>query len=370
MARGALKAIGCVAFFLALLGCEPGAKVAPPLAASGDAPRFDRIDYAHPDRYLDVGASFGARAPIDAAAAEVETTGDAEKQLLAIGRYLEKRLTLRESDAYAWRDVPTMLRDGTFGSCADHAVAFAALARDKRIPAVFVKTMDVDWIRQFRHGGEKEAGGWRGHVFLEVFVDARWALLDASSLVLYRDYATTTRVLPGNRYAYDKGDDPVQLVLSPDEKRWRAQTAAFFERFDVSTLPVGAGTNLEVAVASEAARRLGPEVYVVCDRPSCDLATEKLTKSGARVPASFNTKFDELLPKAAGHGLLILVEGDKLVLPERYWPGETVITIADLKARMGENAAGVFERKRADGTKVVVIYGNDAASLKRAIAGF
>jgi hypothetical protein len=353
-------------------GAEVRAPVAPASAppAATDGPRFDRIDYAHPERYVAIQPSFGARATIEAAAAEVETTPDAEKQLIAIGRYLGRRLKYREHDAYAWRDVPTMLNDGTFGGCADHAVAFAALAREKKIPAVFVKTMDVDWIRKFARGGEREAGAWSGHVFLEVFIDGRWALLDATNLVLYRDYETTTRILPGNRYAYDKGDDPVALVLSPDWARWRVQTAAFFGRFDVATLPVGAGKSLKSMTASEAVHRLGEEAYVVCNQPYCRIATEKLQASGVRVPMSFNTKFEELLPKAASHALVVLIEGDKLVLPEQFWPSQTVITLADLKRRMEETSSGVFGRKRDDGTTVVVIYGRDAAALEKAIAAW
>ena len=55
--------------------------------------------------------------------------------------------------------------------------------------------------------------------FLEVFLGGKWQLLNASNLQLYDDYLPSTRILPGNRYAYDKGADPRELVLSPDWER-------------------------------------------------------------------------------------------------------------------------------------------------------
>ena len=54
--------------------------------------------------------------------------------------------------------------------------------------------MSVSWI-------SRQPKSWNGHVFLEVHLASGWALLDASELVLYRDYTTAARILPGNRYA-------------------------------------------------------------------------------------------------------------------------------------------------------------------------
>jgi hypothetical protein len=52
------------------------------------------------------------------------------------------------------------------------------------------------------------------------------------------------RILPGNRYAYDKGGDPFDLVLSSRWELWKKQTRAYFRYFDLSNLPVGQGRTL------------------------------------------------------------------------------------------------------------------------------
>src|SRR5262249_22737736 len=143
---------------------------------------------------------------------------------------------------YKWRNVDDLLRDGNYGGCADHSVIFGALSRAVGIPTVWVKTLDVDWIREFRHN--RTEGHWNGHVFLEVFVQGRWMLVDHVTMKLYPDYQTSSRILPGNRYAYDKGGDPYELVLSSRWELWKEQTRGYFSNFDLAALPVGEGVSL------------------------------------------------------------------------------------------------------------------------------
>ena len=62
--------------------------------------------------------------------------------------------------------------------------------------------------------------------------------------------------------------------------------------------------------------------------------------------------------------------GDRLVLPERYWPAQTAISIDDLRRRQGETPRGVFVRHRGDRTLVYVLYGRDRESLRRMVDEF
>ena len=143
---------------------------------------------------------------------------------------------------YEWRDFDRLVRDGNYGGCADYSVVFGSLARACGIPTVWVKTLDADWIREYKtHGTE---GTWSGHVFLEIFLHDRWLLLDDTQLVLYEEYDPKMRILPGNRYAYDKGGDPFDLVLSSRWELWKKETRAYFRDFDLSKLPVGKGKDL------------------------------------------------------------------------------------------------------------------------------
>jgi transglutaminase-like putative cysteine protease len=116
------------------------------------APDFGRIDYAHPEKYLAVDPALASPEMVVRIASEIRGETPEEK-LREIGAWIDAHLQLRETDAYVWRNVDQLLADGTYGGCADHAVAFGSIARAVGIPTVWVKTMDADWIREFVRAG-------------------------------------------------------------------------------------------------------------------------------------------------------------------------------------------------------------------------
>jgi hypothetical protein len=204
-------------------------------------PSCDRIDYSRPDAYLPLNAHIGSKEHIVKVAAAISGRTPEEK-LVSIHRWIDSNLVYKTDVPYEWRDFDRLLRDRNYGGCADCSVVFGALARACGIPTVWVKTLDADWIREFRTRGTE--GSWNGHVFLEIFLHDHWALLDDVQMVLYEDYDPKMRILPGNRYAYDKGGDPFDLILSSRWEIWKAQTRAFCRDFDISMLPVGKGRDL------------------------------------------------------------------------------------------------------------------------------
>jgi hypothetical protein len=248
-------------------------------------------------------------------------------------------------------------------------VVFGSLARAAGIPTVWVKTMNADWIRDFvRTSGPVRS--WRGHVFLEVFVRGKWMLLNATELTLHEDYDPRQRILPGDRYAYDKGGDPYSLVLSPRWELWKQQTAAYFRSFNVALLPVPPGDRLDRAKVAVGAGQLAAPVFVVADAPYYQWVSDRCAALGAPVDYSFNTDFDTQLPRAAGHTLVVAMVGERLVLPEKYWPEQTAISVGDLRRRQSETGRGVFTRHRNDGTLVYVLYGRDPEALRRMVEEF
>jgi hypothetical protein len=204
-------------------------------------PSFDRIDYSNPKAYLFLNDKMGSRDRIMKVAESIEGSTP-EKKLFAIYRWIESNVFYKADYFNEWRTFDQMLVDGLQGGCAQYSVLFGSLARACGIPTVWVKTLDADWIRGFRTKGTE--GSWNGHVFLEIFIHDRWMLLDDTQLVLYDNYDPKTRILPGNRYAYDKGGDPYELVLSARWEIWKKQVRANFSDFDLSKLPVGNGTDL------------------------------------------------------------------------------------------------------------------------------
>jgi hypothetical protein len=314
-------------------------------------PSVDRIDYARPQDYRTLSPSFGDTKQIQGVAATLKADTP-ERTLAAIGGWIQTNLRYDDRAAYAWRNFDTVLDTRVLGGCADQALVFAALARACGIPAVFVKTMDVDWIREFRATGACTI--WRGHVFLEVYLQERWRLLDAAALQLYEEYDPAMRLLPGNRYAYDKGADPYKLLLSLDWERWKQQTAAYFRKFDLARLPVGEGR--DVASSPD-------DVYVAANSPVYQAVVERCRALGHMVRMSFNVDFNQWLAKARGSYLIITCVLDEVVLPETYHGRYLPIPIEELRRKVRADGQGVVRKQACDGTRIVLLYGKDVAAL-------
>jgi hypothetical protein len=317
-------------------------------------PSLSRINYAQPRDYLVLNDSLGDKERIQKLAATLQGATP-EQSLFAIGRWIQANLKYDANAAYAWRNFDVACDSKVYGGCADHAVVFASLARACGIPTVFVKTMDADWIREFRATGSSNS--WRGHVFLEVHVGGRWQLLDAQALQLYDDYNPAMRILPGSRYAYDKGADPRELVLSLDWERWKKQTAAYFGRFDLAQLPVGEG------------RRLGA-IYVAANSPVYQAVTRRLQTLGHSDVTSFNMAFEKFLRRAQGGDLVLTCVGGTVVLPKEYHARYLPVADSELTKRMETQPNGVLRKQLDDGTRVVLIYGKDVDSIQAEIDRF
>jgi Transglutaminase-like superfamily len=335
--------------FLTLLAasclCFPG----PPDDEPSPEPRFDRIDYNRPQDYLALNKSSGDPEHIRTLAAALKTDSP-ERTLIAIGRWINSKLTCDNRAAYSWRDFDQVIGSKVYGGCADHALVFGSLSRACGIPTVWVKTMDADWIREYRM--KWTCTSWRGHVFLEVHLGNRWRLLDASGLLLYDDYDPAMRILPGNRYAYDKGGDPKELILSTDWERWKRQTANYFTHFDLGKLPVGEG------------RPLGA-VYVAADSPVWQ-AVGKRMKAFGYSTFSFNTNFDRFLDLAKGGDLIITCVGDRPVLPGPY---HTKYLPDEIRAKMKQDPKGVIRKRLEDGTRLLLVYGKDVDAVLKVVEG-
>ena len=295
--------------------------------------------------------------------------GAPDEKLRAIGAWIDGRLKLREADAYAWRNVDQLLSDGTYGSCADHSVLFGSLSRAVGIPTVWVKTMDADWIREFVRGDGKVTS-WRGHVFLEVFIRGKWMLLDAIELTLQEDYDPRQRILPGGRYAYDKGAEPYSLVLSLRSELWRRQTAAYFRGFDLALLPVPPGDRLHDKNAAIGGAQLAPPVYVVADGPYYQWVVDRCLALGIPVGSSFNSDFDAQLARAVRHTLVVALVGDRLVLPEKYWPRTDRDLRRQPSAATGRDGRGRLRSPPRRRNACLRLYGRDREALRQMVDEF
>lgn len=69
--------------------------------------------------------------------------------------------------------------------CHDHGLIMASVLRRYGFPVILIDSADVQWAKDFHDG---TATGYLGHVFLEVYVNGGWILLDSTSGDYALDY--------------------------------------------------------------------------------------------------------------------------------------------------------------------------------------
>ena len=335
-----------LAFLLAVAVCG---SLCPTLFA--EEPVFDSIDYASPTKYLVIADSLGDHDAI-AKQAKALKAADDRKTVANILRWMETHLKYDGDRAYQWRNFDTVVSQGCYGGCADQSIVCGVLLQSAGIPTVWVKTMDVDWIWDFKK--KREFNSWSGHVFLEIYLDGEWVLLDPGASKLYMDYSPESRILPGNRFAYHKGTDPKRMVMSLQWEEWKRQTASFFNDLDESLLPVDTKSVLDIRQRS----------FIIANAPYYQFFGKLIRQQGAALGLSFNTDYEKHLPKAKGN--LILVEthdGVPIVdvaILQRHFPavpdgkqagkvidGGTTIVFVDVASIEDQISAAVSEQSHA-----------------------
>lgn len=307
-----------------------------------EEPVFDSIDYAAPAKYLVIADGLGNRDAIATQANALKAAED-QKTLSNILHWMDAHLKYDKERAYAWRNFDTVMSERCFGGCADQAIFCGVLLRSAGIPTVWVKTMDVEWIWDFKK--KRPFGAWSGHVFLEIYLDGKWVLLDPGASTIYTDYSPHSRILPGNRFAYHKGSDPRQMVMSLQWEDWKQQTSAFFSELDPGLLPVDPKSAMDVR----------QRAFIVANSPYYQFFGELARQSGAALGMSFNTGYDENLPKAKGN--LILVETHN---------GDPIVDVAVLQRHFPAVPAGKQAGRIVDGGTTLVFV--DVAAIAEQIA--
>ena len=136
------------------------------------------IDYAHPNRYLAQGEQSHISDPsvVDELRVEQQSLGN----LGDIYRWLKSDFTTYSAggETIGVVTVDELLQSRRLGGCHDHGLVYAAVARELGYPAVMARTVSIEWIEGFQAG---ETGPHIGHVFVEVYLDGRWVLVDSTN---------------------------------------------------------------------------------------------------------------------------------------------------------------------------------------------
>jgi len=311
-------------------------------AVGASEPTVDSIDYSNHDKYLEIARSLGNRAGITSQALKLKGGSDLAT-IRNVLNWMDRNLKYDASRAYSWRNFDDAIKEKTYGGCADQGIVCGVLLKGAGIPTIWVKTMDVSWIWDFKKG--RSFKSWVGHVFLEVYVDKKWMLLNPGAKTIYKEYSPKACILPGNRFAYHKGNDPKDMIMSLQWEEWKKQTKEYFRSLDESLLPVDAAGGTV----------LSAQAFVIGNSPYYQTMTEMAGEMGLSVSRSFNSQYDKFLPESIGHVLLIETHNGVPIVPldvlEKHFPsvserlkngggsmkfGETTIIFLDFSKMLGE----------------------------------
>jgi hypothetical protein len=152
------------------------------------------IDYGHPELYLDQGEQSQIQDPsvLDGLFAEEQSLD----HLGNIYRWLKSEFTPYRAGGRTIGvvTVEELLESRRLGGCHDHGLVYAAVARELGYPAIMARTSSIAWMEGFQAGKQ---GPHVGHVFVEVYLDGRWVLIDSTNgWYVEEGYDPTDPVIP------------------------------------------------------------------------------------------------------------------------------------------------------------------------------
>jgi transglutaminase-like putative cysteine protease len=131
-----------------------------------------------------------------------------------------------------------LLKTRELTGCHDWALVYASFARALGYPTVIVDAAGIPWIKQYQSG---QSGPFSGHVFVEVFVDGKWVLIDST-----------------NGWYLDNGYDPTNPVI-PLKANFPGETSSLYGfyvmRKGVDTVGYGIRSNRELTNLMEVTAR-------------------------------------------------------------------------------------------------------------------
>lgn len=106
------------------------------------------------------------------------------------------------------RTVTDLLKERILTGCHDHAIVVASALRHFGYPVVMLLTVDISWLSRYLSVRQSE---FNGHVFLEIFYQNRWILLDSTSGDIFLDYNRNNPIIATKHQSYlalRRGLDP------------------------------------------------------------------------------------------------------------------------------------------------------------------
>jgi len=229
--------INCIVFILLILGI---------IAINGSyvyASEWN-IDYSSPDKYREPGeqSKIASQETIDMIKSEF---GDCSGLEGLRNLYLWECQEFSEYEGggvlIGKTTIEQLLDNRNLSGCSDSVLVYSAVARYLGYPTIMVDAAGLERAEKFKLG---MTTGFSGHVFVEVYIDPSWILIDPTSGKFIREYDASNPVIPittGGEtigyYALLKGKDMWDYnVKEPDMLRHKLRD--FAKSFDPNEIEI------------------------------------------------------------------------------------------------------------------------------------
>ncbi len=154
-----------------------------------------------------------------------ELRGDNDLATVANFRRWVRQNTIRGGRRFfLQRNADLLFQDRNLSGCIDIATLFAAFTRSVGIPTVFVHGVDSVWAQRMRFQDSGKIEEYKGHTFLELYLDDAWYLVDPTEGVLYQAYDSNNPNLPRNFVVQYKGNDMWGFGVKSRKDLYKAMT--------------------------------------------------------------------------------------------------------------------------------------------------
>ena len=152
------------------------------------------IDYGHPEKYLAQGEQTHLSNP-----SIVNSLRRKEQSIAHLGEiyfWIKREFTTWSAGGKTIGAITTdqLLAERRLGGCHDWGLVYATVARELGYPVVTIDTASITWAKQFQSG---QKGAYVGHVFVQVFVEGKWVLVDSTNnWYVENGYDPTNPIIP------------------------------------------------------------------------------------------------------------------------------------------------------------------------------
>lgn len=116
----------------------------------------------------------------------------------------------REAHLSFTRTAVELFSSKVLGGCSDYALVQSVLFRALGIPSRLVLTVDVEWMEKYK---SNQLYMTRGHVFIEVFLEEEWYLVDTAYRTFYTEYRPERKNYPRDLYYVFRATDYWELGI-------------------------------------------------------------------------------------------------------------------------------------------------------------